>query len=166
MPRPLDVLLCQRSNLRWDAELRRAYANTVLAGLALFFLAIVAVGLAQGRSVVEFGLAFLPSASAFLFAAETVRSHRQHASTQLDLKRKLEAAWDKARANPRSVRGQDLRAIQDGICHLRAVAPPVPDGFYWRRRNDLEREMRLAAERMWAEAEAARPKGRSSRPLS
>lgn len=160
VPRPLDVLLCQRSNLRWDAVLRRAYANTILVGLVVLFLVIVAAGLAQGLSLREFGLALLPSVGAFLLGAETVRSHRQHSSAQLDLKRKLEAAWDKARANPRSVREQELRAIQDGIYQLRAVAPPVPDGFYWRRRDQFEREMRLATERMWEEAEVA---ARSSR---
>jgi len=162
VPRPLDVLLCQRSNLRWDAALRIAYANTILAGLVVLFLVIVAAAVAQGRSLGEFGLALLPSLGAFLLGLETVHSHLGHGSGQLDLKRKLEAAWDKARANPRNVRGQDLRAIQDGIYHLRAVAPPVPDGFYWKRREQFEREMRLAAERMWEEASAATRRARGS----
>ncbi len=73
----------------------------------------------------------------------------------------LEAAWEKARTRPRAVRTPDLRAIQDEIYHLRVAAPPVPDRFYWWRRDQFEREMRLAAERLWEEARAAsRPSGR------
>jgi hypothetical protein len=154
-PRPLDVLLCQRSNLRWDAALRRAYANRVSLGLVALFLVIVAAGLARGLSLVEFGLACLPSVGSFLFGLETIRGHRQHGSAQVELKAKLEAAWEVARAKPRSLRGAELRAIQDRIYHLRAAAPPVPDRFYWRKRDQFEWEMRLAVERMCEEARAA-----------
>lgn len=75
VPRPLDILLCQRSNLRWDATLRRSYANTIVAGLLMLFLAILVAGLVQRLSLGEFLLALLSSVNAFIFGAETVRSH-------------------------------------------------------------------------------------------
>lgn len=156
VPRPLDVLLCQRSNLRWDAALRRAYANRVSLGLVALFLAIVAAGLARELSLMEFAFACLPSVGAFLFGLETIRGHRQHGSAQVELKAKLENAWGVARTKPRSLRATELRAIQDRIYHLRVAAPPVPDTFYWRKRDQFEWEMRLAVERMWEEARAAR----------
>lgn len=163
VPRPLDVLLCQRSNLRWDAALRWRYANAIVAGLVLLLVTILSAGIVRSLSLQEFGLAVLPSVGAFLLGVETMGSHRQHGGAQYDLKQKVEATWDKARTNRRSVKAQELRAIQDGIYHLRAVAPPVPDGFYWRTRSRFEREMRIATEQMWEEARVAvrRTRGRT-----
>ncbi|MEK8107928.1 S-4TM family putative pore-forming effector [Micromonospora sp. M12] len=36
LPRPYDVLACQQQNLGWGARVRRRYAYTVLAGVALW----------------------------------------------------------------------------------------------------------------------------------
>jgi len=155
VPRPFDVLLCQRTNLRWDAALRRAYANTVLASLVVLFLIVMIAGILRNLSLGEFLLALLPSVGAFRLGLETVRSHHQHSAAQMELKRKVEATMEKARTKPQAVRASDLRTIQDGIYQLRVVAPPVPDGFYWKKRGQFEQEMRLAVERLWEEAKAA-----------
>lgn len=159
VPDPLDVLLCQRTNLRWDATLRQAYANTVLASLVGLFLIILVAGIVRSLSLGEFLLAMLPSVGSFRLGLDTVHNHRQHSAAQLELKRKVEAAWEKAQTKPRAVPKSDLRAIQDGIYQLRVVAPPVPDGFYWKKRDQFEQEIRLAVEQLWREAETA---GRSS----
>ncbi len=157
---PLDVVLCQRTNLRWDSVLRRAYAKTIVAGLVALYLVFVGVGIARDFSLAEFVLGLLPSLGALQLGLETVRGHFRHSSAQMDLKRKVEAAWEKARTRPRTVRTSDLRAIQDGIYQLRVAAPPVPDRFYWRKRDQFEREMRLASEQLWEEAQAASPSSR------
>src|SRR5690606_28301001 len=68
---------------------------------------------------------------------------------------RVEAVWREAVQRPRKVREQELRSIQDGIHHLRTTAPVVPEGFYWRRRDVYEQQMRIAVERMSQEAQAA-----------
>lgn len=163
VPHPLDSLLCQRTNLRWDATLRRAYANTMLAVLILLVLVILLAGVARNLSLGEFLLALLPSSGAFLLGTETVRAHRQHSADQLDVKRQVESLWEKSRGNPRDVNSRDLRPIQDRIYGLRVAAPSVPDEFYWRKREQFELEMRTATERLWHEALAARKPGRGNR---
>lgn len=156
-PHQLGVLLSQRSNLRWDSELRRAYANTVVGGLILLAIVILVVGLAKDLTLRALGLSLLPSVGALLVGAETVCSHYHHCAAQSELKRTVESTWEKARADARKVRLQDLRAVQDGIYHLRASAPPVPDVFYWKRRDRFERETQLAVEQMWREIKASLP---------
>jgi hypothetical protein len=149
---PFDILLCQRANLRWDAALRSAYANTISAMLVSLFLVIIGTSIARGLSLVDFIFTVLPSVGAFQMGVDTIRSHRQHRTSQLDLKHRVESIWERARTKPRSIRPADLRAIQDQIHMLRASAPPVPDGFYSKKRTQLELEMRLTAERLWEEA--------------
>jgi hypothetical protein len=153
VPSPLDILLCQRTNLRWDMALRNAYAGTVAWALVSLFTLIMISGIARGLSLVDFLLALLPSASAFLLGVDTIRSHREHAATQLALKSQIEAVWGRALADGQAVDTAELRAIQDSIFRLRAGAPPVPDRFYWRKRGELEHGMRMAAQRLWEEAQ-------------
>lgn len=151
---PHDIILSQRTNIRWDSSLRRAYANTVLTGLIVLLLLLGGICFAKGLSLLETGLAFLSSVGAILLGAETVRSHHQHADGQHELKRQIEATWAKAVRNPRAVKKVELRAIQDCIYRFRTVAPPVPERFYWKNRDRYEQETRLAVDRMWQEAQA------------
>jgi len=158
---PYDILLSQRTNIRWDSVLRQSYAGAVLACLIVLVLLLAGICLAKGLSLGESVLAFLPSVGAILLGVETVRSHRQHANDQHGLKSQIETTWTKAVRNPRSVKTTDLRSIQDCIYRFRTLAPPVPEMFYWRNRDRYERETQLAVERMWQEPQAQNP-GHSS----
>src|SRR5207248_10965896 len=51
VPWPLDVLLCQRTNLRWDAAVRSAYANWVLATLVALSLIVIFAGIVRSLSL-------------------------------------------------------------------------------------------------------------------
>ncbi|MGE3271322.1 MAG: S-4TM family putative pore-forming effector [Chloroflexota bacterium] len=150
-PRPLDILLCQRSNLRWDAALRRTYALAVVAGLVGLYAVIVAVALWADLSRVEFASTIVSTAGVLLFGADTVWTHYQHSAAQLDLKRKVEAACERARGRKRSLTVADVRAIQTEIYRQRVTALTVPDYFYWKRREQFELEMREAVDRLWQE---------------
>ncbi|MCZ2110075.1 MAG: hypothetical protein LC118_11005 [Dehalococcoidia bacterium] len=167
LSRPLDVLICQRSNLRWDSALRYAYSNAILLGLVTLAVATIGMGIVRNLSLEEFILALLPSAGAFIFGIDAVCSHRRHAAAQGELKRRVEAVWLDAVQGSRTAGDGQLRAIQDRIHHLRTAAPVVPEWFYWWRRDDYERQMRFAVERMAREAEETlrqRVPERPSRP--
>lgn len=163
LPRPLDVLICQRSNLRWDSTLRYAYSNTIVVGLVTLFMATIGMGIVQDLSLEEFIFALLPSAGAFVFGADAACSHRRHAASQRELKRRVEAVWSDATKRPRKVQDKQLRSIQDRIHHLRTSAPLVPEWFYWWHRDAYELQMRLAVDRMAQEAEAASARPRAAR---
>lgn len=149
---PHDVLLCQRMNLRWDSKLRRGYANNLLASLSFLALLLVAAGVARQLTVGEWVLAVLPTIGAFRVGAEAIRAQRQHGFRQESLKKKVEAIWAQAKADPDSVGVPEHRAVQDGIYHLRVTAPPVPDTYYLRKRQQFEREAQTAAAVLWDEA--------------
>ena len=151
VPRPLDILLCQRSNLRWDAALRRAYAGLLVAGVAAICMLVLAVAIARDLSMSVLWSTLAPLFGLGLFAGETAWNHYQHSLAQFDLKKKVEDVCQRACERPRSVKTSDLRAIQDGIYRLRVTAPPIPDEFYRKKRQQFEHEMREAVERLWQE---------------
>ncbi len=97
----------------------------------------------------------MPSSGAFVLGLDTFVNHRKHADEQVRLKREVESVWVNGLEDERSICDRDLREIQSGIYRLRVVAPPVPDDFYWSKRDDMEQQMQLAAQRMKAEVEAA-----------
>lgn len=148
---PLDVLLCQRCNLRWDVSLRRAYADTIVVCLIVLFLAIAAAGVLRILSMGDWLLAVLATIGAFVLGVETVIAHREHAREQTEFKAIVQTAWEKACSQHRPVPANELHAIQDRIYRLRAIAPPVPEWFYHRKRAQQEIEMRRAAEQMATE---------------
>jgi hypothetical protein len=150
-PRPLDILLCQRSNLRWDAALRRSYALAVVAGLLGLYAAIVTAAIWLDLSRVEFISILVSTAGVLLFGVDTIWTHYQHSTSQFDLKRKVEAACEKARGRQRSLAVADVRAIQTEIHRQRVTALTVPDYFYRRKRDQFELEMREAVDRLWQE---------------
>lgn len=154
VPYPLDVLLCQRSNLRWDAALRQSYARLLLAGLIFLLLILLVIGALKHLNVGELALSLLPSLGLFIFVGETIRVHHRHAADQTTLKQRVEALWGKGCAKPRSVKSSDLRSIQDQIFTLRTAAPPVPDAYYRRKRQEMEEQMKLATARLWEQARA------------
>jgi hypothetical protein len=153
IPDRLGILLCQRTNLRWDMALRRRYSDAILAVLVLLLAATVVAGGVRGISIWDYMLGFLPLVGAVVLGIDTLRSHRQHCSAQAELKAKVEAAWEAARANPRAVQMQQVREIQNGIYHLRVTAPPVPEWFYSRTRQRFEAEALQSVERLWEEAQ-------------
>lgn len=145
-PYPIDVLLCQRSNLRWDIALRRGYAASIAAVLGLMILAALAVRTPENPSISDFLLIYLPYVPALVAGIDAVRGHLQHIEEQTTLKQRLDVVWDRGLQDPGLVTVADCRGVQDGIYRLRVAAPPVPDWWYWRQREQMESEMRAATD--------------------
>lgn len=154
---PLDVLLCQRSNLVWDWRLRGRYATAVsiltgtylcLGALALYFLFRQ-----PAREILVAWL--LPSLSAFIEGTRLAIRHFAVAKDKQDLERIVASAWRDGLHEAATLTPTVLRQIQDRIYDLRIGAPPVPD--WWNRwyRDRFETNMHEALTALQADAEAA-----------
>ncbi|MDP9936854.1 Flp pilus assembly protein TadB [Paenarthrobacter nicotinovorans] len=87
---PLDVLICQRSNLGWGSSVHRYYATFLVIALVALFLAGFAVAAVAGLSFVDALVAVLvPLLSPARELIEAVRANHESADT-------------KAKPNPRS----------------------------------------------------------------
>lgn len=154
---PLDVLLCQRSNLVWDWRLRRVYAISVsfltsgylvLGGIALYF--------PFHQSLRDILLAWLlPSLSAFIEGARLASKQFGVAAEKQALEKKIVELWAEGLKQPAWISQDVLRQIQDRIYGMRAESPPIPDWFNDRFHKKYEANMHDAIKEYQAQAEAA-----------
>lgn len=150
VPHPVDVLLCQRANLVWDAQLRRRYARILRAVVLAVPAAEIVVGLATGQLLSEYFLALLlPSLPALLEGFDIARENEEHAARKEALKAQLQGLWEGA-LRGESVTVEQCRRIQDAIYTLRSTGPLVLDRLYHRFRRRDEGTMRAAVEELVA----------------
>lgn len=147
MPRPLDVLFCQRSNLVWDWRLRLSYAWF----LGLVIAVLIAIGLVLGiirhQTLAYYLLTvLLPSAAAIFEGADVVRGHTDLAQDKREMEQTVVERWDAALADLRAVSPAELRQIQDCIYSARSSTPLVPDQWYWLTRKKYEADMRATCD--------------------
>lgn len=138
LPRPYDVLACQQQNLGWGARVRRRYAYTVLAGVALW--ATVGVVFAVTADLTVSALLtqwFVPSLGVLLLGLEIYRGQRGVAAERdraLTLLQQQVAAAARHDADP-ATEAELLtlaRQTQDLIFHSRQGQARVPDWFFRR----------------------------------
>jgi hypothetical protein len=155
LPIHLARLVCQRTNISYDARLRRKYGNgllilTVSFGVVLLFIGVV-MGLKFADLIMTLLLPFMP------VLTWALKERLQHANTAASLTN-LGTEWDKiwvkalGGADPVTVT-TDSRALQDAIYRHRERSPLVFDWVYYRQRSVNEDEAHHAAEELVATAE-------------
>lgn len=154
LPLPLGRLLCQRTNVAYDLQVRRKYSAALFTIAGFLGTALFVVGLYQGLKLDELilsvGLPVLPLVS---FVLREYRKQEDTIESLTTLKVEIEKAWDKALAGA-SVEDLTLssRALQDAIFRHRASNPLVLDWLYNRLRKRTEAQAKHAVETFVAEA--------------
>lgn len=151
---PLNVLLCQRTNLAWDWNLRRLFATLLFIVPVVYVIALVVFAIVNDQLVSDFLLALvLPALSAIL---ESFRDGRKHLAITND-KREAAASLlemiERGAKNPRSVSKKDCRSIQDCIFIQRRDGPLVPNWLYNLKRSHDEQQMYSTTAELVAEIE-------------
>lgn len=146
----LGRLICQRTNISYDARLRRTYATFLLGGAITLGIALALLGISRGFTVSELLVAVtLPCAPIFAWA---LREHFKQADTAnalTALKAQFETQWERAMAGENAAElEKGSRELQDAIFRHRASSPLVFDWVYDRLRRTNEDEARHAAERL------------------
>jgi hypothetical protein len=151
LPRPLDVLVCQRSNLGWGTAAHRQYAYFLTGALVALSLGVAALAwLVDGGMFVALPLA-APAKELF----ELAREHRMSAESKESAEFKVRNVWDQALADASAVTVAECRDIQDLIMVIRRNNASVPDWFDNRRRKTYETSMRQSTEHYIEQAIAA-----------
>ncbi len=132
---PYDILCAQEQNLAWDARLRRRYALGVLIVAAAWTATGVAIALVDDQTRETILTFFVPSLSAYAFAADIVAGQRRVADARERWARIVGRHLDDASPSPPSatLRNRLLRAareIQDGIYSSRNDVNRVPEWVY------------------------------------
>ena len=156
MPYPLDVLLCQRSNLVWDWRLRRHYAWVVSILTVFLFGLGIALAILTNMTVLDYLLALLvPSLPALLNGIEVAKAHFNIAEEKERIEKRVSAFWRSGLSDPSSVTREQCRDVQDCIYILRNKRPLVPDRWYDWLRDRYQIDMRSAVAELKSAAEQA-----------
>ena len=131
--RPLDVLICQRTNVGWGASLHRAWAVTLAAGVATVAGVAILIGMVGGLKVTDFLLAvllpLLPLLPLLREGYEAFVAHRDSADEKTSVEQKIMALWREGLAGSDGVTVADCRKVQDRIVMLRLANAVIPDWF-------------------------------------
>ncbi|MFB6956717.1 S-4TM family putative pore-forming effector [Streptomyces sp. NPDC056309] len=141
LPRPFDVLSCILQNLAWGARIRRRYANTVQAGVVLWIVAGVVVGVATRMTLAELLMNwFVPSLGLLLFGVDIYRAQRGTAAVREHTRQVvMQAMREHARSGMPAERVPELltlaRQAQDALLRTRLTQARVPNRFFKRFRE-------------------------------
>ncbi|WP_329541946.1 S-4TM family putative pore-forming effector [Streptomyces sp. NBC_01358] len=147
---PFAILICQRSNVAWDIQLRRRWKTAVEVFLATWSCGGVAVGIVQNLTVLELILRwYAPSAGLLLLAWETIRTQQSIIADRTELCSRISTELEWVSPNISKVVAGRLqlkcREIQDGIYLTRAQTAAVPQFFYKHFRPNDQSAMQSAA---------------------
>lgn len=153
-------LVCQRSNMKWDAELRehvwKLYlgALLVLAFGALLYAKIR--GLPLDAAIVE---VLMPVVPVGVRLAKRLVDHKAAAESSDQAKQAVDRLWSRVATGAlTSVQLDDeARTLQEDIYERRLRSPQVPEFLYNLTMRGSEEDMTAAAKDMVDEAERAPP---------
>ena len=139
LEKPEAVLLCQRTNLAYDEQLRKSF-NNILSVIALIVgLVVLSVNfyIDEGiRSAIVFiGVPLVPIIKWFLV---TRKQNLEDIKMCSSLKRLIDDKLDDLNASHGEIDYTIIYRIQDGIYSHRKVAYKIPDFFYNMTRNKHE----------------------------
>jgi SMODS-associating 4TM effector domain len=139
VPEICGIIISQRSNVWWDARMRRKYALSIRVILVSVALGLIGYGLYEKKDMFEF-LAYIvaPLAATYVFGYRQMMEHGDAADRLDKLKELSEKNWSDAIAGNDAVTLKlKSRTLQDQIFDHRKKNPPIFDFvFRWFRDGD------------------------------
>ncbi|WP_030154527.1 S-4TM family putative pore-forming effector [Glycomyces sp. NRRL B-16210] len=152
VPRPMDVLICQRTNLGWSTSTHRWYA--VWTGIALVALIAVGMAIAFGArlSLPDMLIAVaIPFLGPINELVEIIRANRESVTLKVGADAKASESWQRGLSNTADVTLADCRSLQDLILSIRQKNAHIPDWFDNLHRDHSQRTMQASADHMITE---------------
>lgn len=142
-------IICQRSNIWWDAKLRRRYSKWIVVIFITLTITVFLIGLVGGLTLEKFLLAVLaPLTPAFVLGLRQYTEHNE-AATRLDRLRE-NAEILVQQTITKKLTQQDLEresySLQNQIYDNRRRSPLIFDWLYSRLRREDEEQMNKGAE--------------------
>lgn len=151
--RPLDILICQRSNLGWGASIHRLYAAILTGLLVALILTGTAVALTANLNATEvLTVLLVPLLGPARELIEMIRNNRDSADFKASTENKVHSLWRDGLEPSGQVTIEDCRAVQDQILTIRQTNAHVPDWLDNLRRKRSETLMQESATHLVEEA--------------
>lgn len=147
VPLHLARLICQRTNLRYDSQLRRNYANYLLIGLGLVAILVGFVSLLKNDTVGQWVLTLTLLTPFMSWALREYFRQRDTADQLEELMKAARKVWGEALAGTLDAAACEdkSRELQDAIYARRTSSSLIVPLVYTLSRARLEDEMNEAA---------------------
>lgn len=148
VPEAFGIIISQRSNVWWDAKMRRKYILALLVILVSIAFSLIGYGLYEKKDMFDF-LAYIvaPLASTYIFGYRQITEHSDAADRLDNLKELSEKIWSDALEGKGVVSlKSESRALQDQIFDHRKKNPPIFDFLFRWFRDGNEVLMNKGAE--------------------
>lgn len=151
LPLHQAIVVCQRSNCRWDSKLRQRYNEWIRAILIITIAATIFLGVYQKRSFSDLLLSvFAPISPAILWTIREYKKQKETCNTLDKLKNHAETLLEKAKKStlsPDEIK-IEARFLQDELYDHRRNCPLIFDWVYNRLRNEQEEQMNKSVEKL------------------
>ncbi|NEP00952.1 MAG: hypothetical protein F6K58_20285 [Symploca sp. SIO2E9] len=142
-------IICQRSNIWWDAQLRLRYAKWIIIILITLTIIVFIIGLIGGLTLEKFlSAVVVPLTPAFVFGSRQRTEHKEAATRLNRLRENAETLLQEV--INRRFTSQDFEresyTLQSQIYDNRRRSPLIFDWLYSRLRRKDEEQMNRAAE--------------------
>jgi hypothetical protein len=160
-PLHLARIICQRTNLRYDSQLRRSYGAIIILIASAILLLLLAGGLVQDLKLTDWVLTMAPASPILTWAAREYYRQNDMADSLEEHLRAAKALWARALAGECDADHclAQSREFQNAIYYRRAASPLIVPLLYRFKRLQLEDEMNEAATNFLAEYEKAQSAG-------
>lgn len=142
-------IICQRSNVWWDSQLRRRYSKWIVFILIVLTVIVFLIGLIGGLTLERFLLAVLaPLMPAFVFGLRQYTENKEAAFRLDGLRENAEDLVQEiinGRYTPQDLERKSY-SLQTQIYDNRRHSPLILDWLYSRLRNEDEEKMNKGAE--------------------
>jgi hypothetical protein len=154
-PIALGRILCQRSNLRYDCELRKRYGNILLWLAIAIAAALIAIGIFNSLDPIALVVTTLAPSSPILVWAIRERFRQIDTGLADDAMRGgVEKLWEQTSKGEidETESAARSRTLQDAIFSHRSASPLIFPLIYDRTRPKLEVEMHAGVDQLLREA--------------
>lgn len=154
-PMHLARIVCQRTNLWYDATLRERYGNLLLIAAVAIVITLVLAGLAANLPFADFVVTILaPCAPLLSWALRDAFKQRDAADAQKTARAEAEALWDLAITGgcAEDECARRSREFQNTIFQRRVANPLIFPVVYDRLRPGMEVDMNLGAKALLYQA--------------
>lgn len=152
-PLHLARIMCQRTNLRYDSQLRRSYSAIILVLVGLIVGLLLLSGLAQDLRLTDWVLTMAPASPVLTWAGREYYRQTDTADALENDMRAAKALWSKALAGECDDQFclSQSREFQNSIFYRRSSSPLIIPLLYGIKRLQLEDDMNEAATNFLAE---------------
>lgn len=147
MPLALGRIVCQRTNLRYDSQLRRSYGTIILVTVSVVTLSLIVAGLVQNLNMTAWVLTLAPATPLLSWAGREFYRQRDTAEQLEELTKKARGFWKRALAGTCNEDAclEEAREFQNAIYLRRSTSPLIIPLLYRIKRLGLEDQMNEAA---------------------